>query len=179
MSVVQSIFLVQMKKYSNSENLKAWRPLRSSSGLPRGFSATEAMAGMSVGPDSRIRANQLLGARGEMRVASHLQALGYTLFGLRVRNRFGEIDLVVYTDAVVGFVEVKSSRIGIALQRIGSLKLRAWRRAAAQFLIEEPRFNRRVIHFWVASVGQTGQVSVLMNTPDPLDMAMMQRDALW
>jgi putative endonuclease len=53
---------------------------------------------------------QHLGRIGEDLALAHLERLGYELVARNHRTRWGEIDLVVYDDHALVFVEVKTRR---------------------------------------------------------------------
>jgi len=55
-----------------------------------------------------LNSNQVLGAAGEQRVATHLAQEGFTLLATNYRWRGGELDLVARKDELVIFVEVKT-----------------------------------------------------------------------
>lgn len=48
------------------------------------------------------------GAAGEVMAARFLREKGYTLVGVNVRTRFGEIDMIAQKDTYLVFVEVKT-----------------------------------------------------------------------
>ncbi|MEY3176460.1 MAG: hypothetical protein RLZZ436_4374 [Planctomycetota bacterium] len=51
---------------------------------------------------------QVLGARGETAAVSHLRKLGWRIIDTRVRNRFGEIDIIAEDGPATVFTEVKT-----------------------------------------------------------------------
>jgi putative endonuclease len=81
-----------------------------------------------------------LGRRGEDLALAHLQRLGFRLVARNHRTRWGEIDLIVYDDATLVFVEVKTRRAsghaGTALEAVARPKQHQVRRIAAAWLSE-------------------------------------------
>ena len=59
---------------------------------------------------SRFQVSNNLGLQGEALAARYLQRLGYRIVERRMRNQFGELDLVAIDGRTVVFVEVKTRR---------------------------------------------------------------------
>ena len=79
------------------------------------------------------------GRRAERWAAFWLRLKGYRVLGRRVRNRFGEIDLVCRHDRCIVFVEVKGrSSTEAALQALGPRQQQRIAQAATLFLKERP-----------------------------------------
>lgn len=57
-------------------------------------------------------ANKLTGRRGEEMAAEYLVRKGYKILNRNYRSKWGEIDLIARTGAVVVFVEVKTKTTG-------------------------------------------------------------------
>jgi putative endonuclease len=57
-----------------------------------------------------------LGERGEIAAAKYLKSLGYRIVTTRLRQRFGEIDIVAVDGQTVVFVEVKTRRLDLTTQ---------------------------------------------------------------
>jgi len=107
--------------------------------------------------DARIA----LAATGERLALEHLQRLGYRLLEANHRTRWGELDLIVYDDRSLVFVEVKTRRIpggdadrgtlpscGTPLEAIGPDKRRRVRRMARMWLAQAgPRPRGRALRF--------------------------------
>jgi putative endonuclease len=81
-----------------------------------------------------------LGRLGEDIALAHLQRLGYQLVARNHRTRFGELDLVVYGDATLVFVEVKTRRANGSArgpwEALGARKTSQVRKVAAAYLAE-------------------------------------------
>jgi putative endonuclease len=57
-----------------------------------------------------------LGERGEMVAARFLKKLGYRIVTTRLRQRYGEIDIIAVDGQTVVFVEVKTRRLDLTTQ---------------------------------------------------------------
>lgn len=82
-------------------------------------------------------ARKQLGNHGEDLALAHLEALGMNLIDRNYRWRGGEIDLIMYDDKVLVFVEVRSktSKIhGAPLETIDYKKRRQIEKCARQYL---------------------------------------------
>ncbi len=82
------------------------------------------------------------GRRGEELAAAHLLRRGFRILDRNVRSRYGEIDLVACDDAVLAFVEVKTTRRGRAappFERLGPAQRARLRRLALSWLLNRPR----------------------------------------
>jgi putative endonuclease len=81
-----------------------------------------------------------LGRIGEDLALAHLERLGYTLVARNHRTRYGELDLVVFDDTTLVFVEVKTRRASASgrgpWEALHERKRRQVRRMAAAFLLE-------------------------------------------
>lgn len=81
-----------------------------------------------------------LGRLGEDLALEHLERLGFRALERNYRTRFGELDLVVYDDATIVFVEVKTRRLGAstgsALEAVSPRKQRQVRGMAAAWLVD-------------------------------------------
>ena len=96
-------------------------------------------ADVPVEPD-RADPRRRLGRIGEQLAARHLQRLGYRVLARNHRTRFGELDLVVYDERVLVFVEVKTRRApagaGGPFEAVDRRKQVQVRRMAARWLAE-------------------------------------------
>jgi putative endonuclease len=95
-------------------------------------------------------ARQSLGRLGERLAAEHLERLGFEIFERNHRTRHGEIDLVVYDDRRLVFVEVKARRSGPGrpLDKVDWRKQGQVRLMARAWLAENPgRPHRREVRF--------------------------------
>ncbi|MFH5229670.1 YraN family protein [Antrihabitans spumae] len=84
--------------------------------------------------------NVALGAQGEDLAAEFLTAAGMTIVDRNWRTRYGEIDLIVRSDDVLVFVEVKTRtgrRMGVPAEAVTLTKQRRIRRLAAVWLAEQ------------------------------------------
>jgi putative endonuclease len=90
--------------------------------------------------------NRIVGASGEEEAALFFFSQGFEIVEKNYRyGRTGEIDLIVFKDEVLVFVEVKkrlSDRFGGALYSISRRKAVSLRSAARQFLACNPRYYR-------------------------------------
>jgi putative endonuclease len=97
-----------------------------------------------------------LGRVGERLALEHLERLGYRLVARNYRTRFGELDLIVYDDAAIVFVEVKARRadaVAGALESVPPRKQRQVRSMAAAWLVESAERPRaRELRFDVVGV---------------------------
>ncbi len=88
------------------------------------------------------------GAIGERAAAEHLTRLGLRILARNFRGRDGEIDLIASDAATIVFAEVKSTRraapeqrgeaLGLALERVLARQRARIRRAALDWLREQP-----------------------------------------
>jgi putative endonuclease len=87
-----------------------------------------------------------LGRLGEQLALEHLERMGYALLSRNHRTRFGELDLVVFDDRALVFVEVKARRgrqPGRPWENLHPAKRAQVRRMAAAFLAEVADRPRR------------------------------------
>jgi putative endonuclease len=66
------------------------------------------------GPDPR----RALGRLGEDIAAAHFERLGFEVLARNVRTRHGEIDLIVFGERAIVFVEVKTRRVRASERRV-------------------------------------------------------------
>jgi putative endonuclease len=104
------------------------------------------------------------GRRGEDLAAAWYVARGYEVLDRNWRVAGGELDIVVASDGVLVFCEVKarsSDRFGTPAEAVGPVKQRRLRELARRYLAAWPPDRRRpsVIRFDVAAVtGETVEV---------------------
>lgn len=81
-----------------------------------------------------------LGRQGEQLAAAHFERLGFRVLARNHRTRFGELDLVVCTDELLVFCEVKTRRKGSGSpwEALDAGKQRQVRRMAAAYLADVP-----------------------------------------
>jgi putative endonuclease len=107
---------------------------------------------------------QAHGAFGEAQAARWYEARGYAVLDRNWRaGRAGELDLVLGTDGLVVFCEVKSrssSAYGEPFEAVTYAKQARLRRVAAAWLVAHPTAGRRDVRFDVASV-RSGKVEVI------------------
>ena len=102
--------------------------------------------------------SRAVGARGEDRAAQWYEARGYRILDRNWRSRQGELDLVVRSDRVLVFCEVKarnSDRYGAPFEAVTRSKQLRLRRLAAEWLrVRGPVLARRPadVRFDVVSV---------------------------
>ncbi|HEX2064494.1 MAG TPA: YraN family protein [Acidimicrobiales bacterium] len=109
------------------------------------------------------RQRQVLGASGEEKVAAWYRERGYEVLSRNWRRREGELDLVLGTEGLVVFCEVKtrsSDAFGAPAEAVTPVKQARLRRLAAQWLGEQGKAHRGQLRFDVASV-LGGRVEVL------------------
>ena len=83
------------------------------------------------------RIEKTLGERGELAAAKFLKRAGYRIATTRLRQRYGEIDIVAVEGQTVVFVEVKTRRLDLTTQPADAVdRVRQYRmtRAALAFL---------------------------------------------
>lgn len=117
-----------------------------------------------------------LGAAGEAAAESWLAQQGYQLLARNVRTRYGEIDLVVRSGAVVVFVEVKSrtgGRFGHPGEAVAAAKQRRLARLASAYLLAHG-LEGCAIRFDVIAVHATpnGGVVQIEHIPDAFQVML-------
>ncbi len=88
---------------------------------------------------------QSLGRWGETQAAEFLAKKGYRLLERNVRTEYGEIDLLLQSEEILVFVEVKtrrSQRYGQPESAITASKLRHMIDSAQAYLQEHPQFTQ-------------------------------------
>jgi putative endonuclease len=78
-----------------------------------------------------------LGERGEIAAARFLKKLGYVIATTRLRQRYGEIDIIAVDGQTVVFVEVKTRRLDLTTQpaeAVDSIRQQRLTRAGLAFL---------------------------------------------
>jgi putative endonuclease len=100
---------------------------------------------------------QRLGRLGEELALAHLERLGFREVVRNYRTRFGELDLIVYDDDTIVFVEVKTRRAGAsagaAVESVPPRKQRQVRGMAAAWLVDNSdRPRARDLRFDVVAV---------------------------
>ena len=78
-----------------------------------------------------------LGEQGERVAARYLRRLGYHIVALRLRHRYGEIDIIAVDKQTVVFVEVKTRRnenLGRAAEAVDEKRQTRLTRAALAYL---------------------------------------------
>ncbi len=98
-----------------------------------------------------------MGRVGERLALEHLERLGYRRVAQNHRTRFGELDLIVYDEEWLVFVEVKTrratARAGSAVEAISGDKRRRVRAMAAAWLAEtSDRPRSRELRFDVIAI---------------------------
>jgi putative endonuclease len=99
------------------------------------------------------------GRAGEDVAWEHLRGAGYTLVARNVRNRFGEIDLIVERRGTLVFVEVRGrsgARFGTPLESVDPRKQRQLSRLAAVYLAHRRLEDRRARFDVIAVEWQDG-----------------------
>jgi len=99
---------------------------------------------------------KLRGDRGEDLAADHLRSAGYHIVKRNLRCRSGEVDIVVYKDDSLVFVEVKHW-LAIPIQdlerSINGAKRRRILGCAREFVAQNPQWSRCRLRFDVVYVG--------------------------
>jgi putative endonuclease len=104
--------------------------------------------------DRVLTKRQALGMRAEQLVADYLEQRGYSILARNWRRPEGEIDLVVGTEGLCVFVEVRSrtgTELGHPLETVDARK-RARILRAARMYIDEERPQAAVFRFDVVGV---------------------------
>lgn len=118
--------------------------------------------GPTTGEESPRR--QAIGAAGEQQALDHLQRQGLRLVARNVRERGGEIDLVMLDGATLVFVEVRARAarglVG-ALESVTPTKQRRVTHAARLFLARHPDHAQRACRFDVVGITHAGVASTL------------------
>ena len=86
-----------------------------------------------------VRKQKVVGTWGETYACNYLQIAGYKLLGRNYHSRYGEIDLIMYKDQTLVFVEVKTrtnNSFGPAEGSITNHKLKALQDTIAVYLEE-------------------------------------------
>lgn len=97
------------------------------------------------------------GRRAERLAAFWLWLKGYRVLGRRIRNQFGEIDLVCQHERCVVFVEVKArSSTEAALSALGPQQQRRIAQAAICFLQERPALAAFDCRFDLVTIDRLG-----------------------
>lgn len=99
---------------------------------------------------------KLRGDRGEDQAADYLQSRGHHILKRNLRCRSGEVDIVVYRDDTLVFVEVKHWRTLSVydLERsITAAKRSRILGCAREFLAQEPQWRRCRLRFDIIHVG--------------------------
>ncbi len=84
-----------------------------------------------------LRRTETLGERGELAAAKFLKRAGYRIATTRLRQRYGEIDIVAVEGQTVVFVEVKTRRLDLTTQpadAVDRVRQQRMTRAALAFL---------------------------------------------
>ena len=100
------------------------------------------------------------GRAGEDVAWDHLRRAGYTLVARNLRNRFGEIDLIVERHGALVFVEVRGrsgTRFGTPLESVDPRKQRQLSRLAADYLARRRLEDRRARFDVIAVEWQDGR----------------------
>ena len=95
-----------------------------------------------------------LGHTGEAVAAKYYQKLGWLLLEHNYRTRFGEIDLILYTENTLVFAEVKTRRsaaFAAPAEAVNTAKQRRIVKAAGQYLQRSP-FSDSLVRFDVVEV---------------------------
>lgn len=98
--------------------------------------------------------NHDLGRKGEAVAAQYYRQRGYILLGHNYRTRMGELDLIVYKEDVIVFVEVKTrsgKMLAAPAEAVDLHKQRCLQRAAALYLQDSP-FADSMMRFDVVEV---------------------------
>lgn len=101
----------------------------------------------------KMATHHTIGQQGEVLAANWLQQAGYRLLHQNWRFGHWEIDVIAEKQGVLHFVEVKtlsSNRFGYPEQKVGNKKLQSLARAAEQYLLQYPQWQR--IQFDVLSI---------------------------
>ncbi len=78
-----------------------------------------------------------LGLEAEKLVIQYLESLGFSLISQRYKTKFGEIDLILYKNNQVIFVEVKARSRRTIIEEIITKKQLHRNYAAAEFFLSE------------------------------------------
>lgn len=112
--------------------------------------------------------NRETGNAGEDLATLYLKNKGYSLIGRNYRTRFGEIDLILYRDGVLVFVEVKLRRgpgFGGPLEAVTPRKQSTIRLIAEHYLdAKEPDFE--TVRFDVVGILMQGGEAKIQHIED-------------
>ena len=100
------------------------------------------------------RAAELRGRRTELLATFILMLKGYRILGRRVRNRFGEIDLIARSPSgILCFVEVKARKAGqAAVESVCMHQQMRIGRAAQQYILQWPACDANGVRFDVIAI---------------------------
>lgn len=102
------------------------------------------------------------GRMAEMAVADRYLAAGYKLVAQRWRGKAGEIDVILKKDALLVFVEVKSSRdFARAAERISRRQMNRICMAACEYCGTLPASQMTEMRMDAAFVDQFGRVEII------------------
>jgi putative endonuclease len=103
------------------------------------------------------RTTERFGRTAEQLAAFWLALKGYQVLARRLRNRFGEIDLVCQRGRCLVFVEVKGRRTtDLALHALGRQQQRRIAAAARWYLKEQPQLAELDCRFDLVTIDRFG-----------------------
>ena len=102
-----------------------------------------------------VRPGQLLGQRAEATARRFLQRQGLRCIDRNVRCRYGEVDLVMLSQDLVVFVEVRCRRAGNPINAVASVDARKQQKlakTAAWYLSRRPQLQAAAVRFDVIAI---------------------------
>lgn len=104
------------------------------------------------------------GVRAENQAAQYLEKQGYRILETRYKTKFGEIDLIVFKDDVLCFVEVKTrNTLSEALESVTPRSQKRIEQSALYFLSEYPEYGDKGMRFDVVAITSPFQITHLDN----------------
>jgi putative endonuclease len=109
---------------------------------------------MTRAGDKSRNAAERRGRRSELLASFILMLKGYRILGRRVRNRFGEIDLVARSPSgILCFIEVKARKVGeAAVESVRMHQQMRIGRAAQQYISQAPACDANGVRFDLITV---------------------------
>lgn len=99
--------------------------------------------------------NKIIGNRGENIAGQYLEEKGYNIIKRNLRNKSGEIDLIVEYEDFIVFVEVKTRRnfnYGFAYEAVGYNKQMKIINTSIEFLMEDEKYLNRKIRYDIVEI---------------------------
>ena len=103
--------------------------------------------------------NKTVGNNGEQQASNYLKDKGYSVIERNWRTRSGEIDIIVYKDCTIVFVEVKTlpnGTIDMIQKELNRQKQKRILKTAKCFLLKHRQYSNSYIRFDVIVIDMPG-----------------------